>query len=518
MHSSNSLNIRYSGRTLSSNKTIFWSVEVWDKNGKSTGKSGISSFTTGLMKPSDWHGTWIRHPREPVSSEAGYYAERPAPLLRKEFAVKKTVKRATAFAAGLGYYELHLNGKKAGDQQFGTAWTTFSKRVLYSTYDVTGMLKKGANAVGFILGNGWYYPLPLRMWGHLNVRESLAVGDPRALLELRIEYTDGTTQNVITDPSWRAADSPILRNSIYLGELYDARNELPGWDKASFYDTSWKQAAIASEPIGKLCSQTIPPVRVTRVMLAKSISEIKPGVFIYDMGQNFAGSVTLRVSCPAGRRVILRYGELLYPDGTLNVKTSCAGQIKNAHGGGGPGWPDTAEQTDTYILRGSGEEVYTPRFTWHGFRYVEVTGYPGRPTPESIIGNRMNTDVSEQGMEFTCSDDLLNRIHQMTQWTLLSNLFIVQSDCPHWERFGYGGDIAATSEMAMLHFDMSRFYLKAVIDLEDAVRPNGGFTETAPYVGIADEGWVEVPGRWGGESRTICCSGSSINIMEMLNL
>ncbi len=486
VYSSESLNVTYHGKTLRSNQKVYWSVKIWDSNGNSSHQSKSACFTTGLLAASDWHGKWIKYPRKAIIDETEYYLDRPAPLVRKEFVINKSIKRAVAYAAGLGYFEIHVNGKKVGNHELETPWTTFSKRIFYTTYDLTKSLSQGTNTVGIVLGNGWYNPLPLRMWGHLNLREHLTIGEPRALLELRIEYMDGTHKRVVSDSSWRVSESPILKNSIYLGELFDARKEQHGWDMLSFDASSWLQAAVATQSVGELHAISIPPIRTTRKVLPKSVKEVKPGVFIFDMGQNFAGTVTLHVSGNAGATVTLKYGELLNADGTLNANTSAAGQIKN--GNGGPGAPEKAYQTDTYILRGSGLEIYTPRFTWHGFRYVEITGFPGIPHLPTIVGNRMNTDVSQSGMSFISSNELLNRIHTATEWTFLSNLFSVQSDCPHRERFGYGGDIAATSEMAMLHFDMSTFYAKSVIDLEDAVRPNGGFTETAPYVDIADAG------------------------------
>ena len=261
-------------------------------------------------------------------------------------------------------------------------------------------------------------------------------------------------------------------------------------------------------------AQDAPPIRVTRTLKPVKLTEPKPGVFIFDLGQNFAGWARLRVKGPAGTRVSLRYGELLYPDGTLNGMTAVCGQIKQ----GGPGYhydgtgvPRTAWQTDEYVLKGEGEEVYTPHFTFHGFRYVEVTGYPGKPTLNALEGLRLNSDVAPAG-SFACSNERFNRIQQMVLWTELSNLFSVESDCPHREKFGYGGDIVAASEMAMLNFDMARFYAKAVQDLADAVRPNGGFTETAPFVGISDEGLGDkIRADWVGHgaARSSCGSFTS---------
>ncbi|MDF2441219.1 MAG: alpha-L-rhamnosidase, partial [Abditibacteriota bacterium] len=444
----------------------------------------------GLLTPQDWRATWIRSPRAAPANEEQLFEDRPAPLLRKEFVIDKPVARARAYVSGLGYYELHLNGAKVGDRVLDPGWTDPAKRVLYSTYDVSSQLKKGRNAVGALLGNGWYNPLPLRFWGHLNLRQHLTIGQPRLILHLAIRYADGSTQIVSSDETWKVGEGPLLRDNVYLGEVYDARREQTGWDSPGFDDAQWPLAATATEAVGPLRAQDVPAIKVTRRVAPLKVSEPKPGVFVFDMGQNFAGWVRLRVRGAAGTRVSLRYGELLYPDGTLNGMTSVMGQIK---GGGadyrydGNGAPKTAFQNDVYILKGQGEEEYTPRFTFHGFRYVEVIGFPGRPSLDAIEGLRLNSDVASAST-FACSNEMFNRIQQMVLWTQQSNMFSVQSDCPHREKFGYGGDIVATDEMAMLNFDMTRFYAKAVQDLADAVRPNGGLTETAPFVGIADEG------------------------------
>ena len=352
-----------------------------------------------------------------------------------------------------------------------------------------------------MLGNGWFNPLPLKMWGAINPRDSLVTGDPRVILQLVVEYADGTSQTIATDETWKTSTGPILRNSVYLGEVYDARKEQPGWDKPGFDDAKWTNAAVAKDPLGPLRAQDAPPIRITRTLNAVKLTEPQPGVYILDFGQKIAGWARLRVRGPPGARVNLRCGEFLYPEGTLNAMTSVCGQIK----GGGPtyqydekGYPKTAWQQDEYILKGDGEEIYTPRFTFHGFRYVEVTGFPGKPDLRSLEGLRLNSDVAPVG-SFECSNERFNRIQEMVLWTELSNLFSVESDCPHREKFGYGGDIVAASEMAMFNFDMSRFYAKSVRDLGDAVRANGGFTETAPFVGIADEslGGKAGPIGWG---------------------
>ena len=499
--SNESVGVIYAGKALSSGQRVFWKVRVWDGEDKPTEYSHTAWWEMGLLAPADWEAKWISGKPLGKLTEPEMFADHPAPLLRKEFALEKKIQRARIYVSGLGYYELHLNGQRVGDQVLDPGWTTYGKRVLYSTYDVTTQLQGGTNALGLMIGNGWYNPLPLRMWGAINPRDALAIGEPRAILQLVVEFADGTTQTVTTDESWKTGDGPILRNSVYLGEVYDARKEQAGWDRAGFAETNWTAARIATEPLGQLRAQEAPPIRITRVLKPVKITEPKPGVYIFDMGQNFAGWARLHIKGAAGTRIKMRYGELLYKDGSLNGMTAVVGQIK---GGGtnyvydGTGQPKTAFELDEYVLKGEGDEIYTPHFTFHGFRYVEVTGLSFKPDLTMLEGLRLNSDVQPVG-EFSCSNDMFNRIQEMVLWTELSNLFSVESDCPHREKFGYGGDIMAASEMAMFNFDMSRFYTKAAHDLADAARTNGGFTETAPYVGIADEslGGKAGPIGWG---------------------
>ena len=490
MSSSESLNVVYRGKPLQTGQRVYWKVRVWDRDGKASDYSEPAWFEMALLNPGDWQAQWITGESQWPIPEAEAFNDHPSPLLRKEFNLDKPIARARAYVTGLGYYELRLNGERVGDQMLDPGWTTFSKRVLYSTYDVTKQLQKGGNAVGLMLGNGWYNPLPLPMWGHLMIGSHLTTGKPCAIVQMNVEFEDGTTQVITTDNSWRTSEGPILRNSVYLGELYDARREQPGWDRTGFDDAQWAAAKVVGESnLGKLHAQSAPPIRITRTFKPVKLTEPKPGVFIFDFGQNFSGWCRLNVQGPAGTRVRMRSGELLYPDGTLNGMTAVYGQVK----GGGPhyrypgtGKPETAFQLDEYVLSGRGLEVYAPRFTFHGFRYVEVTGFPGRPTVASLEGLALNSDVQTAG-NFECSNELFNRIQKTVRNTLLANLFSVQSDCPHREKLAYGGDISVSSEMAMFNFDMSRFYAKAVEDLADAARPYGAFTETAPFVGISDQ-------------------------------
>ena len=479
--------ILYEGVPLGSGKRCVWTVQVWDRDGHPSGWSQPAFWEMALLDPSDWEGDWIRESKLAPDRDEDFYKENPAPLFRKEFYASKKIVQARLYISGLGYYEARINGRRVGDFLLDPGWTAYHKRVLYSTYDVTELLFTGRNCIGVMLGNGWFNPLPLTMWGRLNLREHLPVGNPRFIAQLTIEYMDGTTQVVSTDTSWRAHPGPIIRNNIYLGEVYDARREVEGWDHPGLDTTGWKKVVFASEPIGLLQAQAQPPIKITKEIKPIGIKETQPGIYIFDFGQNFSGWVRLHIQAKAGTRIKLRYGELLREDGSLNPMTSVCGQVKGKNQDGrnigGPGSPDTAYQKDVYITKGRGEEVYTPHFTFHGFRYVEVTGFPEKPTLETLMGLRLNSAVREVG-SFSCSNPLLNKIFEMTRWTFLSNMFSVQSDCPHREKFSYGGDLVVTSDAFILNFDMATFYAKAVRDWHDAALSNGMLTDTAPFVGI----------------------------------
>jgi len=487
VESAESVQVIYGGKNVQSRMRYYWKVRVWNNDGKASDWSKPAWWETALLEPNDWAAKWINDGEKTPIRDEDFYKENPVPLFRKTFTVGKPVKRARLYISGLGYYEPYFNGKRIGDAVLDPGWTTYSKRVLYSTYDVTEVLQQGQNTLGVMLGNGWYSPLPMRLFGRINLRKVLTVGRPRLIAQLFIEYEDGTSQTAATDESWKVGEGPILRNNIYLGEIYDARRETGNWASADFNDAKWADAKPAPEQVGTLRAQAQPPIRITRMVRPVKITEPNEETYVFDMGQNFAGWVRLKVKGPAGTSVKLRYGELLHKDGTLNIWTTICCHIGQPWCNAGPGAPKVAEQSDTYILKGEGDEVYTPRFTWHAFRYVEVTGFPGKPTLDSIEGIRLNADMEQAGI-FACSNEMFNKIQENFLWTILSNVFSIQSDCPGRERFGYGGDIVSSSEAAMLNFDMSNFYGKAVRDLEDACRRNGGFTETSPYVEIDDQG------------------------------
>ncbi len=429
--SPSSTQIVYAGKPLASGSSYFWKVKWWDAQDRESAWSDVARFDTGLFSPSDWTGQWIGGRRE----------------LRKEFRLASPVKRARAYVAGLGYHELRVNGRKSGNAVLEPGWTTYDKRVLYTVHDVGRMLRPGANAVAVMLGEGWYK-------------------DRALLLQLNVELEDGTKLSVVSDPTWKAADGPILEDSIYNGETYDARAETPGWDRPGFDDSAWSAAAPVKAPGGVLSAQMMPPIRVVDTIVPLRMTNPRPGVFVFDMGQNFSGFARLRVRGPRGADVRLRFAEMLYDDGMLNVANL-----------------RTARAEDHYILRGDGDvEEWEPRFTYHGFRYVEVSGYPGTPALDAVRGRVVHTAVAPIG-SFAASKDILNKLQRIITWGQKTNLHSVPTDCDQRdERMGWMGDTQGTAEEAMMNFDMAAFYTNFVRDIRDVQDGKGQITDTVPHV------------------------------------
>jgi len=483
--SSQSLHVIYNGSALKSFTRYYWCVRISDKNGKLSDWSEPAWFETAILNDADWKARWISDGKQVPEEDEDHYKNDPMPLFRKDFEIRQKIVSARLYITGLGNYEAYLNGQRVGDHVLDPGWTAYREQVLYSVYDVTGYIREGKNVLGAMVGNGWYNLLPLKMWGSLKFREFLASGRPCLRGQLRIAYEDGSTDLIFTDNSWKFLPGPVIRNSIYLGEHYDARLERNGWTNPKEDSKGMPDAVEITGPPGMLTVQMQPPVKVINVLKPASVNEVKPGMFVFDMGQNFAGVVRLRVSGPAGTKITLRYGEDIRQDGNINVMTSVTGQIKRSNGG--PGAPDIAWQEDSYILKGKGKESWSPRFTFHGFRYVEVTGWPGRPALDDLDGLCLSADVGDAG-EFTSSNLMFSQLHENTRRTFRSNLFSVQSDCPAREKLGYGGDMFCTAEAFMYNYRMAGFYRKVIQDHQNDQRPLGGITETAPFAGIADHG------------------------------
>jgi len=399
-----------------------------------------------------------------LPSHAEWGQEAPSPMLRKAFFLKKPVRRATVNVCGLGYYELHINGAKVGDHELDPAYTRYDKRCLYVTYDVSDRLKKGDNVIGAMLGNGWYNQHAREEW---NFHKAPWRDRPKMLVHLRITYIDGSTETIVTDATWRGSTGPVVCDGIRNGEVYDARLEQEGWDRSGFNESTWTAAQVVAPPKGLLQAQMMPPVRVTQTIRPVRVSEPKPGVFIYDVGQNMAGRARLRVKGPAGATVTLRYGERLDTDGNLQRKEIAPYVYQGPF------------QEETYILKGKGEEVWESRFTYHGFRYVEVTGFPGKPTLDNLEGRVMHTDFPITG-EFECSNPLINAICRLTMWSYRSNYVSIPTDCPQREKNGWTGDAQLAAEQAMYTVDNAASYAKWMNDFDDVQTPAGEFPGIVP--------------------------------------
>jgi alpha-L-rhamnosidase len=448
LKSDKSVNVEYQGKPLESKGLYYWKVRWWDNAGQSSSFSDAATFEMGLLSQDDWDGKWIGG----------------GDLLRNRFVIGEKIKQARVYVCGLGWYELRINGRKVGDHQLDPGQTDYNKLALYSTYDITTLVKKGENAVGVMLGNGRY----AQDWSSVpGVKERLQANknaSPKVILQLEIQLENGKSIRLVTDGNWKTVKGPIIENDIYNGEIYDARLEKPGWDDSGYNDSRWGKAAIVSPPGGQLVSQgTMPPIKTVKTMQPVVMTNPRANVCVYDFGQNFTGWVRLNVSGPRGTEVKLRFAELLHPDGTLNV-------VPNR----------TAAVTDTYILKGEGVEVYEPRFTYHGFRYVELSGYPGTPGINTLQGIVVHSAVNPVG-GFLCSNRLINKIHENILWTQLSNLMSIPTDCPQRnERMDWLGDAQLVVEESIFNFDMAAFYTKWLRDIRESQQPDGSLSDVAP--------------------------------------
>ena len=381
----------------------------------------------------------------------------PAPYLRKEFGVSAAVKRATVYVTAEGFFELHLNGQRVSDEFFMPGWTDYRKRIYYRAYDVTEMLSEGANTIGAILGDGWFR-------GNISVCGQNQYGKRlRLKTQLHIEYADGETETVVSGSGWKAFFGPILRSDMQDGETYDARRELPGWGRSGFDDSQWAPVDVGSETKALLQAYPGAPVRRTMELPAVELTEPKPGNHVFDLGQNFSGWIRLKVKGKAGDKIVMRFGEMLNADGTVYTANL-----------------RSARATDTYILKGGDEEVWEPRFTFHGFRYVGLTGVTGKVTPDTVTGVVIHSDAPIASA-FECSNPMLNKLHSNIVWGQRSNYLEVPTDCPQRdERLGWTGDTQVFIRTGCYNQDVSAFFTKWMVDLMDTQNHQGLFGNQAP--------------------------------------
>jgi len=424
---------------------------------------------------------WIQDRKKLPLIDSLFYLEEQAPLFRKGFRVEKEVKNATLFITSAGYYAAFINSKRVGKNVLDPAWTDYTKKIYYTEYDITSLVINGDNSIGVTLGNGFYNPLPLKMWGRINLRNELSVGKPKFISKLIITFEDGSSEEIVSDSSWKYSYGPIIKNSVYLGSHYDARKEIRDWANPNFDDSLWEKVEVSKSPGGKLEKSFFPPVQIIKEIIPKEIYSIENGTWIVDMGENFTGTYKININGKSGDTINFRFGERVYEDGSLNTMTAVTGQIKR-EGVGGPGAPEIAWQGGSYIVGEDTSIWYKPEFTYHAYRYMEITGLNERLEINDVFGLSIHTNVRNEN-SISTSSDLLNSIQESVERTFLANLISVQSDCPAREKFGYGGDLNATSESFIYNFDMQTIYRKTIYDWVDAMN-DSIFVDTAPYVGI----------------------------------
>ncbi|MEP7357512.1 MAG: glycoside hydrolase family 78 protein, partial [Anaerolineales bacterium] len=445
----------YGGARLKSGQRVYWKVRVWDGQGQASAWSEPGFWEMGLLRPSDWKAAWI----EPDLPEEGLVSP-PAPMLRSGFQVAGGVRSARAYITCHGLYELALNGRRVGEALFTPGWTSYHKRLQYQTYDVTNYMVDGANAVGVTLGDGWFR-------GHMGWQFKRAnYGITLALLaQLVITYADGRVQVVGTGADWKAATGPILKSDIYHGEEYDARLEKAGWTEAGYDDSAWAGVKLVDHGLAQLVAPDGPPVRRQEELKPVSIFRTPNGQLVADLGQNMTGWVRLKLRGAAGTAVTLKHAEVLDADGNVyfaNLRT--------------------ARQTDRYVLKGGGEETFEPHFTFHGFRYVTVDGYPGELTPDALTGVVIHSDMARTG-SFECSNPLLNQLQHNILWGQKGNFLDVPTDCPQRdERMGWTGDAQTFLRTGAFNMDVAGFAAKWLKDVAADQAPDGAVPHVVPDV------------------------------------
>jgi len=546
--------IEYAGTPLQSRQACWWKVRVWDGKGTPTAWSQTASWEEGLLQPGDWLAKWIEAPpttppnsnhgslsilhasyeakdgaasrdvtqilsgklkndhldilvtndglggdpsfhhvkqlritfnqdgkTHEVTAEEGATlsipeAEVSLPYLRKDFILSKPVAKARLYATALGLYDLHLNGQRVGDHIFAPDWTDYAKRVRYQEYDVTSLLKSGDNTLGAQVGNGWYS-------GHIGNGGFQAWGKiPALLAQLEVTYADGSVDRILSDGSWKIHAGPILSSDFMLGENYDARKELPGWDQPGLPLGDWAPATPRVEASRSLDGQVDQPVRQTGELHPKSQKQTHPGCWTFDFGQNMVGFVRLKVSAPAGTKLTLRHAEMLNTDGSIYTT--------NLRG---------APSIDTYICKGSGVETWQPHFTFHGFRYAELSGLPQAPGNDAVTGIVIGTDIPRTG-KFTSSNPEINQLQSNIQWGMRGNYLSVPTDCPQRdERLGWMGDAEVFIRTAAYNGDIAAFFTKWLVDVDDSQTTDGSFTDVSPSI----SGWGHGVPAW-GDAGVIC--------------
>lgn len=478
--SSRSSHIGYQGAALRSGQRLYWKARVWDERGESSDWSIAATWTMGLLARNEWEGYWIGYPsgKKPTRE-----APNPVAYLRRAFVNTGQVRRATVHATALGVYRLFLNGVRIGDDALSPEWTDYHVRVQYQTYDVTELLRSGDNALAVMLGHGWYTGY-IGMYGYQKYGM-----DPSFLLQLNIEYADGTIRSVSTNEEWRAAFGAIVGSDLQMGENWDARLEPLAWKETAFDDSLWAPVSRMYDYRGHLVAQKCPPIRATQLRQPLEVKQLADDCVLVDMGQIMSGYLRVGLQGDAGVRYTLRYAEALDENGSLYTDNL-----------------RFARQTDTYVCRGRSKETFEPAFTYHGYRYVEISGGPA-PRAQDIVGVVVHSALPETGSLET-SEPLLNRLVDNIRWTQRANYMSVPTDCPQRdERHGWTGDAQIFAPTGAYNMDVAAFLAKWLDDLEDGQRPTGAYTDFAPfifgpktefdndftYTHTASAGWADAP-------------------------
>lgn len=472
VQSDRSVHVVYGGPALASRQRVSWQVRIWDNHGGVSEWSEPASWEMGLLKTSDWSADWI----EPDLKEDPA-ASNPCPMLRREFRLPGGFKQARAYVTCRGLYRMELNGQVVGDELFTPGWTAYLHRLQYQTYDVTELLKSGANCVGVTLGDGWYRGR--LVWQD---RRNLYGKNVALLLQIEVEYEDGRREVISTDGTWKATTGPILKSDIYDGELYDARLEIDGWSKPGLDDSGWASVTPVRHGKDLLVAQAGVPVRAMEEIKPVEIINTPEGETVVDMGQNMVGWVRFKVRGPAGTHVKLRHTEMLDAQGNFYTENL-----------------RTARQAVEYILRSNGEEVFEPQFTFQGFRYVAVEGWPGELSLDDMTGVVIYSDIGSAGT-FECSNPLINQLQHNIQWGQKGNFLDVPTDCPQRdERLGWTGDAQAFARTACFNADVAAFYTKWLADVAADQQPSGAVPHVIPNVlslgaaegASASAGWAD---------------------------
>lgn len=469
---------------LKSNRQYFWKVQVWDGNGK-IHESPVSSFQTAILGQNEWQAKWIGKEKGDPVLEKGFLIQLKndaenqkkidsiqhsgqSLLLRKEAELSKKIKSAKAYVTGLGFYEFYINGKRVGDYVLTPAKTPYHKQILYDSYDITDLVQNGENVFGIHLGNGWYNPYK-KWWAQYRMQW---FGHKKAIAQIIIQYENNSTDTIITDESWKYLDGPITFSCIYDGEIYDARLEQPGWSEAGFDETNWHPVSVFNQVDAELTSERMPPIKVIQTIQPEEIHVDSANVRVFDMKQNFAGWVRIKVRGEKGQKIKIRFAEDILPNGSIDVTSI-----------------EHAKATAEYILKGDGHETYESHFTYFGFKYVEVSSENGPLDLQSIEGCVVHTDNSLIG-SFNCNNQLVKKMHNATVWSQKSNMLGYPMDCPQRdERLGWFGDAQVTAEEAMFNFDMALLYqnwFRGIQENQDEKTGDLPIISPQPY--IWDEG------------------------------